>query len=163
MAGALQVYGTEKLRLVGKELRLIGGPTSRGIRSNMRKSIVTVAKPIKTEVQAGYRAIPASGASTGLREQLANATQIQIRATARTALVRVWVNPARMPAGKGVLIGYMEGLRPWNHPVYGNREHWVTQAAHPTFYRIARPRAEEARGAVVAAIRTTLNQLPRNL
>jgi hypothetical protein len=47
------------------------------------------------------------------------------------------MNPKDMPPGELSLPLGMEGVKRWRHPVYGNREVWVTQAPHPYFQQAA--------------------------
>ncbi len=47
------------------------------------------------------------------------------------------VDGRRMPDRMGRIPQYYEGERPrWRHPVFGDRETWVDQSPHPSFYRI---------------------------
>jgi hypothetical protein len=58
--------------------------------------------------------------------------------------------------------GPPEGKR-WRHPVFGDRETWVAQQSHPTFYRIATPRIDDAGRAidrVVDGVRHKLERVP---
>jgi hypothetical protein len=161
--GALQVYGTEKLARLGRDLRVIGGPTARGLRSNMRKAIVAETTPMRREVQAAYRATPvkADGKSTGLRNALAKATKVKIVNSSRTTMVRL--NVAHP------LAAVWEGTKKWRHPVYPDpsksRDEWTwrEQASHPTFFPTVRRRAAAVRVGVVAAIKRTTAQLPKEL
>lgn len=171
-AGGLQVYGTERMRRLGAELKMIGGPTARGLRANGRKAIIATATPMRSKIQAGYRRLPSAGGGTGLGEALAAGTKLKVIMGARTGLVRVFVDPkARHGDGLlGNLPAFVEGStrKKWFHPVYargGTRADWnwssTAQPPHPTFYPIARRGEAEARVAAVLAVRETLAQLPK--
>lgn len=155
--GALQIYGTEKMAALGRELAVIGGPSARGIRRNLRVGIVAEVRPLQREVQAAYRAVSVadSSGSTGLRQGLAKATKLRILASSRNAVVRVYnAHP---------LAAVWEGTRPWRKPLFGDREHWYPQASHPTFYRTVNKKVGAIRTATVAAIIRTTSQLPREM
>jgi hypothetical protein len=175
MPGALQVYGTERMRTLGGYLSAIGGPSARGLRSSTRKAIVVSVLPIQNEIRAGYRALPGRAGGTGLGEALAKGTKRRILMSARSAVVEIYVDP-NTKHGDGTLRNlpaYVEGTarKPWKHPVYPDPSkdrsewHWtkVPQPPHPTFYPIARKGQAEALAGTVAAVRATLAQLPKEI
>jgi hypothetical protein len=54
----------------------------------------------------------------------------------------VWLDANEMPSGEENLPAYMERIRRytrWRHQVFGNENAWVTQRAHPYFYRTLKP------------------------
>lgn len=171
--GALQVYGTEKLARLGRDLRVIGGPTARGLRSHMRVGIKAAAIPLRNDVKRAALAIPAKGPkTTGLRRTLARATKLKVLASSRNTVVRIFVDPKVLVAA-----GYprsmatdMEGNgKRWRKPVYADasksRDEWTwrPQTSHPFFFPTIRPKIAAVRVATVAAIKQTTAQLPKEL
>lgn len=157
---SLAIRGSEQLRAAARSLKAAGSP-GKGIRSKMRRNIVAAVKPMKTAVQSNARSIPAHGPDhTGLRAALARATQVRIRASGSSALVRLWVNPDRMPAGQRTLPALMEGERRWRHPVHGT-DVWVDQSSHPFFAPAVTPRLIGVQRAVIAAAEETVAEIER--
>jgi len=68
-----------------------------------------------------------------------------------------------MPDRMKALPGYAEGIRrrPWRHPVFGNREVWVSQRPFPRFYEAAQPDEAEARRRCNAAVDAVFTQIER--
>lgn len=143
----LQVRGGEDLRRISRQLRHVGN--GREIRRRFVRELRAAARPLVPAVRASIAAIPArSGRHTGLRRRLQAATRLRIRTAGRDASVAVLVDPDRMPSGEKALPKLMEGLRRWRHPVFGDRETWVTQQPHPYFFRVVRPLGLKSRRAV---------------
>jgi len=117
------------------------------VKKQLRKRLMEAAKPIVDEVKTVELQIPSKsgqaeskrkkrGENLGLRQSLAAATIADLKATKRGGAVHIRVSTTRFMAASGrprTLPYYMEGRRkrPWRHPVYGNRENWVTQRPHP--------------------------------
>lgn len=66
----------------------------------------------------------------GLRASVARAVQTQVRSSGRSAAVRIRTNSRLLPEDQRKLPGYLNAGR-WRHPVFGNRDAWVTQTATP--------------------------------
>ena len=128
----------------GKELR-------RELTSGLRG----VVNPIRDQMKAAYRSRPTQDdrgrPGPSLRSLLAKATKTEVRTTGKLAGVRIRVDGRKMPDRMKSLPSMWEGPpqgKRWRHPVYGNREVWVAQQSHPTFYRIAEPLEADARRAI---------------
>lgn len=157
--------GARDLRAVSRDLQAAAGP--RGLRAELRRNIVAAVQPMKKQVQRNAFNIPAKGPDhTGLRVRIMRAVTIKIRFTARTTLVRLWVDPAKMPDGEKKLPVYMEGEKKWNHPVYGphDSETWVNgQPAHPYFAPAIPAHLPGVNAGVVAAVDTTAAKLSKGI
>lgn len=72
-----------------------------------------------------------------------------MRASGMSAGVEFRVNARRAPHARP-----LEGLSgdPFRHPVYGNREVWVSQPARPFFYRAVQDKADEVINALGDAV-----------
>lgn len=163
----MSVSGARELRQVSRDLARAGSP-GRGIRSKLRKEIVKAVEPMKKQVQSNVRSIAVKGTSgsTGLRGQIAAATQVQVKTFGRDTRVTLKVNGKKMPAGKGKLGVYMEGSdgrrnAEWRHPVFGDRENWVPQDSHPYFAPAIPPHLAEVNSAVIALCDATSAELLR--
>jgi hypothetical protein len=142
------------LKAVTRQLR--GQADGKELRKELTDAIRTVLNPIKTEVQAAYRAGPSGRGKArrrggSLRGALARATRVEVRTTGKLAGARIRVDGRKMPPRLGSIPAMYEGRprgTPWRHPVFGNRDVWVAQQSHPTFYRTVEPYEDFAGRAV---------------
>ena len=104
-------------------------------------------------VQAAHRAKQAAKAvaGAGLRESIANATSGSISTGSRATGVSVtWkVRAAKMPNSQRKLAKAFNSAKGWRHPIFGNREDWVTQHGSPYFDAVIKKHQGELRDAVV--------------
>lgn len=120
------------------------------LRKEFVKEVRAEVRPVAAKVRAAYRANPSKNqpntpAGRGdLRKLLARAVTVQVR-TGRNATVSLKVDGRKMPEGMKGVPSLYERRRPWRHPVYGNREVWVSQRGQPTFDRIVRQAAPGVR------------------
>ena len=137
----------KELRTISRELKHVGN--GREIKKRMTRELRAVAAPFVPAVRAAVLSAPVKGeGSTGLRARLARATRLQVRTVGRQAGVRILVDPKRMPDGEKALPEEFEGTKRWRHPVYGNRDVWITQDPKPFFFRTVRPLGPASRVAV---------------
>lgn len=160
-----------------KELKSI--PDGNLLTKELRDGLRDAAKPMVEAVRAAVRDVPSTDGKGGgrgtrskyatarskakkqslrskaglrnarLRESIARAVRLDVRSDS----VTVRVAPDLMPNGQKSLPVYMEGLRPWRHPVYGHDDRWVTQKAHPFFWKTIErelPAFEEAADKAIA-------------
>lgn len=153
------VQGGTELRRISKELRTMGD--GKEIKKRFSRDLRAAAAPLVPAVRSAIAAIPAtSGDHTGLRTEMARATGLTVRTTGRQASVSIQVDGRKMPSGRKALQAYMEGLkRPWRHPVFGNRDVWVTQQPHPYFFRTVRPLGVASR----IVVNRTISKITRDI
>jgi hypothetical protein len=135
----VQLRGGRDLARISRELRRMNNPE---LKKRFRQELRAAGKPMVPAVRAAIRQIPSKRgySADGLRGQMARAVKLEVRTTGREAGVRLRVDGRKMPDQKKALQSYMEGVRSrWRHPVYGNREVWVTQPSKPYFYRTVEP------------------------
>jgi len=116
------------------------------LKKALRKRLLDLAKPIVAEVKQAELNLPSNrelggtrkkkSALLGFRASLAAATKADFNGTGRGAALHVRVSTSRFLAVSGrprTLPYYMEGRRKraWRHPVYGNKDIWVTQKPKP--------------------------------
>jgi len=119
------------LRKLSKQLRTVGD--AKVIRRESTKRLRAAARPAQQRVKAAARGLPAKGPkSSGLRRRTANAITTQVRMSGRMAGVNIRIPTSRM-GGLSVLPQRMNAGR-WRHPVYGNREVWVTQTSRAGWF-----------------------------
>jgi len=100
----------------------------------LNKELKDAAKPIVPLVRANIMALPSKNQSRilghkPLRKRLSRAVTVQVRYGSRAG-VFVFMNPRKMPDGEKALPAYFErktGQPLLRHPVFGNRQAWVTQ------------------------------------
>lgn len=120
-----------QLQVAARKLKRHGNAVA--IRKEMVKGLRAAAKPGEKAAKASAMSLPANtGQSTGLRRRIASAIGIQVRAS-RNALVRIRVGRAKM-GGQASLPQRMNRPGRWRHPVYGNREAWVTQTSRAGWF-----------------------------
>ncbi|SHI68468.1 hypothetical protein SAMN05444521_8231 [Streptomyces sp. 3214.6] len=128
----------DDLRRISRELNRMDQPE---IKKRFRKELRATAQPFVPLVRNSIKSIPSKRpySAEGLRGQLARATRIEVRTVGRDAGVAIRVDGRKMPSKMKALPKGMEGTKRWRHPVFGNREVWVTQQPHPYFFHVVRP------------------------
>lgn len=113
--------------------------------SRLRKAMRDAAKPAAEDAKRRVRSIPVHGRKhSGLRSRVARGVAVQAGA-GRGLGVRI-VTGMRNPQER-MLPLYLDDPRGWRHPVFGNRDEWVTQHTGGSWFRaaIAEHRPEMAR------------------
>lgn len=100
----------------------------------------------ETKVKAKILAIPSKTRDRGsrggkrgsLRRKMVQAVRTNVDTTKDYTGGFVWLDAYSMPADEQNLPAYMERVKRytrWRHTVFGDESKWVTQKAHPYFYR----------------------------
>lgn len=136
----------------------------RELQRNLRRRIKQEGQPTLAAVRAAAGRIAmtspgssshSSGRSTGLRARLSAATRMSVTASG----VSFQVQEAKVDPRYGdVLTAGSEGYR-WRHPVFGNRNAWVSQQGTPWFYPTVRAEQPAFRRAVEQAMRDTMDMI----
>lgn len=146
-----EVRGAEDFLRLSKALKHAGRTE---LRKELTSSLKRTARPLigKTRAEA-LRRLPKRG---GLARQVAKEPQrIQVRTGARTAGVRVVVGK-RAGGAQAANRGFIR------HPVFGNRDVWVTQSVPPGWFDdTLRDSAPEVRRGLERAIETVAEQVVR--
>jgi hypothetical protein len=119
------------------------------VKKRFRKELRAVAQPFVPLVRNSIRSIPSKRpySAEGLRGRLSKATRVEVRTVGRDAGVAIRVDGRKMPSKMKALPKGMEGTKRWRHPVFGNREVWVTQRPHPYFFKVVHPAGAAGRRA----------------
>jgi hypothetical protein len=96
---------------------------------------------------------------SGLRATVARAVAPKISSTKRSASLRVRAAQAKMPPDQRKLPRYLNEGR-WRHPVFADREKWVTQTADPAWFDdAANAKGPEVRRNAVVVVGDYLNRI----
>lgn len=176
------VTGADEFRRFARDLKKMGNG---GLYREMVKSLRTNAKPLVDEIKKSVLRVESAGVSggasaraeralyllrrrrrindrtrllahrqSGLRRAASRTVQFQIRTAGRSAGIRIKSNSALMPAGQQKLPGHMNTGH-WRHPVFGNKETWVTQTVSPPnwFDTPARIKGPQTRDQVIGTLK----------
>jgi hypothetical protein len=154
------------LKVVARDLRRMDG---RQVKDIFKRRLTDAGRPYPARVRASVLAIPTKpdGKHTGLRARIAQCVELSSGTDSKSAYVSVWVNPFRMVPDYKTLPLYMEGVKEsrarnysrWRHPIYGDRERWATQPAHPYFYQAASPLGRASGDAMRLALEDISRQI----
>ena len=146
MVDLIEVRSADSLRRISRELRRMN---DREVKKRFSRELRAAARPLVPVVRASIMSIPSKTGDGTLRRQMSRAAKLTVRTVGKDAGVTIRVDGRKMPPGKGALPAYMEGTKPrWRHPVFGNRNVYVDQKAHPYFYRVVTPYGRRARRTV---------------
>ena len=151
MSSSILVRDSGDMRRIARELRRLD---DQELKKRFRKELRKAAAPLVPKVRASIRSIPSKRAYSpdGLRGTLAKATRLEVKTTGREAGVAIRVDGRKMPAHMKSLPSMAEGKKRWRHPVFGNREVWVTQTPHPYFDNVVRAAGPACRLAVIKVL-----------
>jgi hypothetical protein len=176
---SLAAQNVGQYREVAKKLREAG---RKDLRSALRKKISGAGKPVVEEVRTAVRdlrvtshgggaaqrrgynvgraksskaADRASRRAAGLRDTVARATRLQITAKG----VRFLVDSKQLPQDQRSLPRHLDSDKGWRHPVFGNRNNWVSQKGGPYFANTIKKRAPTFRQAIVDAMDEITTQI----
>jgi hypothetical protein len=164
---SVEIVGAGELRDLSRALRKQADGRERT--KELRRGLRDVGKPLVPAIRSRIRAMPSRGESRrrgrkSLRAEMARSVTLQVRTSGTRAGVSVFMSPKKMPDGKRALPGYFEqvpGKTRLRHPVFGDRETWVTQSvpAAGYFTHTIRPAEEQA----VQAARKVVDRTARRI
>lgn len=108
------------------------------LRTDLRREFKGLSEFLLHRLQARIAAIPSKQVrrrrKRPLRVLMQQASVAKVYFNRRNVGAVVAVAPRKMPQGMHNIPGYMDGSYPrWRHPVFGNREVWVSQPHHAFF------------------------------
>lgn len=133
MADAWRVTADD-LRDVATALRYEqdGARLRRGLAGELRTAVAPAVAEAKGRIMAmGSHGLPHKGEP--LRAAVARRVTVQVRLTGRAAGVRVRVPKKGMPRGFVNAPRRLNRAK-WRHPVFGDRDRWVTQVGAPGWF-----------------------------
>lgn len=138
----------------GKKLRQAGPGSHGGGIGQRRKERVSRAKATaKADLAKARQRAERRGA--GLRETVAAGVKLQVTAKG----VKIIASSAQLPEKQKSLVRRLDSDKGWRHPVFGDREVWVTERGGPWFGATIKPKAPAFRAAVVDAMEEIKKQL----
>lgn len=141
----MAIEGGEKLAKLARQLKETG---DKGLQRELRKQLRTAAAPVIREAQqAAEQSLPHRG---GLNA-FVGAGQVRVQTSMSGRNARVRLRPRR---GAGAERGRLR------HPVFGNRDRWVTQTVKPGWFTATlEEHAPEVRQQLVQVIDDVARQL----
>lgn len=102
----------------------------------LRQALIDAAGPAVKDAQSRVQSIPTYGHEhTGLRRRVARGVKVLASPAAEVPYLRVVTS---MPAADEAIIPRgLDRQEGWRHPVFGNRDHWVTQHTGGSWFREA--------------------------
>jgi len=132
------------------------------LRKEMTANLKAAVEPAIPVMRSGLMAMGGSGSVTpALRTTIANRIRVAVRGTGGRAGVRVSIG--RTPQIRGFRNAPKRLNREnWRHPVFGNREAWVSQRGAPGYFDDPlRARRDEMRAAVARAVEDMSQRIAR--
>ncbi len=161
----LRVEGSGELRRLSRQIR--GIENRKEIMKQLRRALREGGRPMVPAVRRKVLALPSKGEPArkgrkGLRRAVASATRLDVNTGGKRAGVQVRVHPRRMPDGTRALPALLEGEDgPWRHPLFGDRESWFNQAAHPYFAPAVNPLIPRAERLAEEALDKVADEIER--
>lgn len=172
-AKALRAAPKELRANLRKQIVQAGQPVLDEVKAAARSIPVTSSRGGGTKrrqtynaLQAGRRAhaagrairpaaVRASRSPAGLRDRVAAASKLQVRARG----IRFIVDSTNLPESQRTLPRHLDSQKGWRHPVFGNREDWVHQQGRPYFGTTISKHATDFRNAVLKAMDETASKI----
>lgn len=150
----------EALRALGRALKseADGKELRKDLIKNLKKPLVPAVQKIKSSILA----MPSSGGSAGesLRRGVAKRIRAEAKLSGRNAGVRVRARKTPTVRGFRDAPKRLNSRKGWRHPVFGNRNLWVTQIGRPGFFDDPlNERKPELRRAVLEAMEDTARRI----
>lgn len=127
----------------------------KALRRDLLREIRGVARPLVPDLQSAVRALPdvsPAAAEPSLREAVASQVTVGARLSGRSTGVKVTVGTKKDPRGFRFAGRKLNRRGGWKHPVFGNREAWVTQTGREWFEPTILRRRDEVTRAVMDAV-----------
>ena len=157
---------------VGKSMRAVARPVVAQIRAEVRSSKGESPKGVHaSEVErqlhvlslAGKRGVALSerqvrsvqkriAKMTSLRESIASASGASVSAGEKKVELAFKVRASQLPASQRKLPRRWDQENGWRHPVFGNRNVWVSQRGHPYFRKTVYRSKDELKAGVLDAM-----------
>lgn len=102
---------------------------------DLSRELRKVAEPAAAAARAAILSLGShSEALPGLRSTVASRVKVSVRISGKRPGVRIRVSKAGMPRGFNNAPKRLNSAKGWRHPVFGNRDLWVTQHGKPGWF-----------------------------
>lgn len=181
------IEGTDRLRQLAQRLRDADKTIRRELTTQLRQAVKPVTREVQDTVRSGSshstsrgkgaareraahtlsrsrakntaRKAATAEKNSGLRQSIARATGASVSGAKDSGVNAVWrVRASKMPKSQAKLPKYWN-KGSWRHPVFGNRNKWVTQTGAPFFDRVISAHREDLQKSVVAAMEQTAQKV----
>lgn len=177
----LRITGGESFAALSKRLK---GPAQKTLRLEMNKAIREAAKPMVADLKAAVMAVDSkvdgkaglgsaevaramhagsrkveAKKSHGLRATIARSIQLKITASGPRTGVRIRVDGTKLPEDERKLPMDLDNPKGWRHPVFGNRDKWVTQHGRPWWDVTILKHKETVRSRILDAMKSTADKI----
>lgn len=183
------IKGAHQLAALSKRLKA-EGEKGKGLRRELLKGIRTATKPMLADTRAAVKAIPITGSrgggrkareehafelsrakteekrrakarrGSGLRQTIASAIKLIVKAGSRKPLVRIEVDEKRLPEDQRTLPRHLDSATGWRHPTFG-RAPWVGQRGMPWFKVTIMRRLPKVRKEVLRAMNRVAKKIEK--
>ncbi len=173
MGELISVSGQRELETLAVKLKA-AGDEGKGLKLELRRGLRKSAEPMLSAVQTAVRSISVKGVrgggkwaryfhrprskSTGLRNSVADAMQIQARMGGEPS-VRLRVNTSRLPQDQRKLPRHMNKSEGWRHPVFGDKDVWAQQTGEPYWEKTLIPFGPQVRRDVINVVDSVLKRI----
>ena len=119
----------------------------------LRKSIREAAKPAVDDVKSAVQSIPAKR-DRGVRRGIAAGVGLRINSgSSKGGAVTIAASGNRVPGPHRAMVRLLNKPS-WRHPVFGDKQHWVTQSGRPYFGSVILTHREN----ILRAVEDALNE-----
>ena len=125
---------------------------------SIRKNIREAAKPAVEDVRRTVLETPTKGRTFGVRRAIAQGVGIRISAAKSGGGVNIAASGRKLPENRRAMVRLLNKPS-WRHPVFGNREQWVTQSGRPYFGSVLYRYRDDIRDAVQRALDEAAGQI----
>jgi hypothetical protein len=128
------------VRILAREFGTVPIELRRELRPRMRQA----GEVVRREIQS----------AAGWSSQIPAAVRLTVAFGSKTGGVRIFVDAKKAPHARPLENMGAEGT--FRHPVFGNRDNWVAQAARPFFFKTVKANREQVRSLVADAVKASM-------
>jgi len=103
------------------------------LKRELRRNLRAAAGPVVAAVQESILSMP-SHHDGSLRAEVARTVSSSVGLTRNGARLEIVSSGRKMPAGEDRLPGFLDSVKGWNRPVFGNRDVWRRQHGKPAWF-----------------------------
>lgn len=146
--------GADSLAALGKAMR--AEEDGKQLRRDLVRELKEIISPIVSDARAAATGMPSAGLEHDgepLRSAIARRIVGEVRFAGKATGIRIRSKRKGMPRGFEHAPKRMNARGGWRHPVFGNKEVWVTQVGAPNWFDdVMRDQRPEAREKCLAAM-----------
>lgn len=156
-------YSSPELTALAKALR--NERDGRRLRAELGASIRKVHEPIRDKARSNIMGMASGGLKKSgppLRQSIAREVRSEVRLENDKPTARLLAGNSSMPRDFKWAPRRTVANRGWRHPVFGNKDVWVTQyGKRGWFYKPQRDGEKDFRAAILEAVKNMANRIAR--